>query len=167
MRKILGFGKRARRVTFGLALGVGALAATSACRTTQVPAGAAMRVSADEAGAPDATQAVERFLLAARAPDTRTMALLFGDAAGTIATRAPAADVEKRMQVLACYLAHDRFRVIDRFAGAGQELVTRVELSQRDLAATTRITVVPGPRGRWFVREFDIQPLGDFCRPRG
>ena len=92
----------------------------------------------------------------------------FGTRAGPTTTRDPAADVEKRMIALACYLQHDAARVLGDVPGvatAGDRTVT-VELRQRELVRQTRFTVVPGPGGRWFVEAFDIDAVSDLCRPR-
>lgn len=163
VRKILGFGAAATCV----AALAGALGVT-ACRPPAAGSGGApVRVAAGEGGAPDGRGAVERFLRAAGDGDTRAMSLLFGTAAGPVAARDPANEVEKRMRALACYLRHDRARVVDEYPGAGQERVVRVELAQRELTRATRFTVVPGGRERWYVQQFDIEPLADFCRAPG
>ena len=96
------------------------------------------------------------------------MGLLFGTAAGPIAARDAAPDVEKRMRALACYLGHDSARVVDDLpaTGAGARRVVTVALRQGELARESRFTVVPGPRGRWYVEAFDIERLSDFCRTR-
>lgn len=96
------------------------------------------------------------------------MGLLFGTAAGPVAARDGATEVEKRMRALACYLNHDASRVVDDLpaVGGGARRVLTVALRQRELARETRFTVVPGPRGRWYVEAFDIDRLSDFCRPQ-
>lgn len=111
---------------------------------------------------------MEQFLSAARGTDVRAMGLLFGTAAGPIAGRDPADEVEKRMRALACYLAHDQARIVDDLpaVGAGPRRVVAVALRQGELARETRFTAVPGPNARWFVESFDVERLSDFCRPR-
>jgi hypothetical protein len=124
-------------------------------------------VSAADAGAASASAAVTEFVGAARSNDARTMALLFGTAAGPVAGRDAPPDVEKRMRALACYLAHDQARVIDDLpaVGAGARRLVNVALRQRELARDVRFTVVPTAGGRWLVESFDIERLADFCRP--
>jgi hypothetical protein len=151
------------------------LVATAACRATAPAAGAptgSTGVTGTSAGvldtgvgAADGPAAVDRFLGAARASDVQGMARVFGTAAGPIGEREPAADVEKRMRALQCYLAHDASRFLGASPGAGGKQVLLVELRQRELTRQTRFTVVPGPGRRWFVESFEINSLSDFCRP--
>lgn len=132
------------------------------------PAGGAATGGVAQPGGASSSQAVEGFLRAAQATDARTMSGYFGTRDGPTTGRDPAADVEKRMIALACYLQHDADRVLGDVPGvssAGDRTVT-VELRQRELVRQTRFTVVPGPGGRWFVQAFDIDAVSDLCRPR-
>jgi hypothetical protein len=133
----------------------------AACRTAAPAAGAA----GADAGGPDAAGAVERFLTAARSGDIPAMGRLFGTSSGPIAGRDPADQVEKRMRALQCYLTHDGSRILGSQLGNGSSQVLTVELKQRELVRQTRFTVVPGPQRRWYVESFDINALGEFCRP--
>lgn len=151
---------------------LGVLSAVAGCGGSASARGAtrpgATGVAPSDAGAASAGGAVEQFLSAARVGDVRAMGLLFGTAAGPVAARDAAPDVEKRMRALACYLGHDSARILDDLpaVGGGARRVLTVALRQRELARETRFTVVPGPRGRWYVEAFDIDRLSDFCRPQ-
>jgi hypothetical protein len=160
MRKILGFAALVALSAPGLAgCRSGGTGAGTASGPVQAP-------PPGEGGAATSTAAVQRFLQAARTSDFRTMGWTFGTTQGAISGRDGANDVEKRMRALGCYLAHDRLQVVDDVPAGGSERVVTVELVQRDLTRRTRFTTVPGPRGRWFVRAFDVEPLSDFCRPQ-
>ncbi len=135
----------------------------AACRAS-APAPAPAAVDT-RAGAGTPSGAVEGFLQAARATDVPTMARLFGTSGGAITEREAADAVEKRMRALACYLTHDGARIVDNVVGVGQGRALTVELRQRELTRRSRFTVVPGPAGRWYVEQFDINALSDFCRP--
>lgn len=175
--KILGFAarrtspRRADRPAIGRALALVAVlaaAGTSGCRSggaRTADSGPVQAPGAGQAGAVSSAAAVERFLGAARANDYRTMGAVFGTREGAIAARDGANDVEKRMRTLACYLGHDRVQVLDDLPAGGAERIVMVELTQRELVRRSRFTAVPGPRGRWYVRQFEIEPLADFCRP--
>jgi hypothetical protein len=148
------------------------LAGPAACggarRAAEAGGGRVARVSPADAGAASAAGAVSEFLSAARAADVRAMGLLFGTAAGPVAGRDGAIEVEKRMRALACYLAHDSARVVDELpaVGGGARRVLTVALRQRELARESRFTAVPGPSGRWYVEAFDVERLSAFCRPQ-
>ncbi|MDF1505567.1 hypothetical protein [Roseisolibacter sp. H3M3-2] len=156
------------RKIVGPALVVAATLVLPACRAS---APAAVVTSAGEpvadprAGAGSASAAVEGFLRAARANDPTAMARLFGTTAGPITEREAADAVEKRMRALACYLTHDASRIVDNLVGVGQGRALTIELTQRELTRRSRFTVVSGPGGRWFVEQFEIDKLSDFCRP--
>lgn len=125
--------------------------------------------AARQAGGTTSSAAVEAFLRAAQGPDANAMSGYFGTRAGPTTLRDPAADVEKRMIALACYLRADTYSVLSDVPGvtAGNDRTVTAELRQRDLVRRTRFTVVPGPGGRWFVNAFDIDAVSDLCRPRG
>lgn len=158
MHKILGPGAARAATLAAVFAGTVGLGAGCGARQPRLVAGV-------ELGGPAPGQAVERFLVAARTGDVRTMAAVFGTSSGSVAARDPAPEVEKRMRALACYLGHDRARLIDDAPAVRAGRVLTVELTQRELVRRPRFTVVAGPRGRWYVESFDIETLSDFCRP--
>jgi hypothetical protein len=158
---------RVRKIV-GSALVVAATLVLPACRASApVAVSASQPVVDGRAGAGTPSAAVETFLQAARATDVPGMSRLFGNASGPITEREGGDVVEKRMRALACYLNHDGSRIVDNVVGVGQGRALTVELKQRELTRRSRFTVVPGPGGRWFVEQFDIDKLSDFCRPSG
>ncbi len=155
------------RKIVGSALVVVATLALPACRAAAPVAGGSGSAPVAQAGPGAGTPsgAVEGFLQAASANDPSAMARLFGTAGGPITEREGAEAVEKRMRALACYLTHDGSRILDNLPGVGAGRAITVEIKQRELTRRTRFSVVPGPGGRWFVEQFDINSLSDFCRP--
>ncbi|HEY0777475.1 MAG TPA: hypothetical protein VGD56_05860 [Gemmatirosa sp.] len=140
----------------------------AACSSAPRSAPQPVAVAASGPGGVTSTAAVEGFLRAAQTTDARAMSNYFGTRAGPTTMRDPAADVEKRMIALSCYLAHDSARVLGDVPGigaAGERTVT-VELRQREIVRQTRFTAVSGPGNRWFVQAFDIDAVSDLCRPR-
>lgn len=154
---------RVRKIV-GSVLVVVATLGLPACRSA-APAPSSAPVAQAGPGAGTPSGAVEGFLEAARATDVPTMTRLFGTSGGPITEREGAEAVEKRMRALACYLTHDTARILENVPGVGQGRAIAVELKQRELTRRTRFSVVPGPGGRWFVEQFDINTLSDFCRP--
>ncbi len=153
------------RKIVGSALVVVATLALPACRTAAPAAVGSAPVAQAGPGAGTPSGAVEGFLQAASANDPSAMARLFGTANGPITERESADAVEKRMRALACYLTHDGARILENLPGVGAGRAIAVELKQRELTRRTRFSVVPGPGNRWFVEQFDINALSDFCRP--
>jgi len=128
--------------------------APAACRTA-APGGLA-------AGSPAPVDAVQRFVGAARAQDTRTMLTLWGTSKGIVDN---SDDAEKRMTIFQCFLGHEEARVVTDAPALGDSRAVTVELRQGALTRQTRFTTVQGPGARWFVESFDINALRDFCRP--
>jgi hypothetical protein len=153
-------GKTVRKILAALAL-----VATAACRTAAPGSVGRGGATGADTGGPDAPGAVERFLTAARSGDIRTMGQVFGTSNGAISGRDAAADVEKRMRALQCYLMHDGSRVVGTQLGSGSSQILTVELKQRELTRQARFTAVAGPQRRWYVESFDINALTEFCRP--
>ncbi|MGZ8379586.1 MAG: hypothetical protein ACXW05_14980 [Gemmatirosa sp.] len=152
------------RKIVGSALVVVATLVLPACRSA-APIQGSTPVAQAGPGAGTPSGAIEGFLQAASANDPNAMARLFGTAGGPITEREGSEAVEKRMRALACYLTHDGSRIVDNLPGVGAGRAITVELKQRELTRRTRFSVVPGPGGRWFVEQFDINSLSDFCRP--
>ena len=134
---------------------VALVALTSACRTA-MPGGV-------PAGAPAPMDAVQRFVGAARAQDTRSMMALWGTTKGIAGT---GEDAEKRMIIFQCFLGHDAARVLSDAPSLGAGRNVSVELRQGQLTRQTKFTAVQGPGGRWFVESFDINAVSDLCRPQ-
>jgi hypothetical protein len=116
-------------------------------------------------GAETGVAAVERFLGAAKARDTRGMSAVWGTAEGPMQGRVNDEETEKRMIVLQCFLTHDQARVTGELAAVGGGRQVTVELRQRELVRPTRFTAVSGPGARWYVESFDIEAVRDLCRP--
>ena len=130
------------------------VAATPACRSAAVGGIAA--------GAPAPSDAVQRFVGAARAQDTRSMLALWGTSKGTVSD---ANDAEKRMIIFQCFLGHESARLVSDVPSMGAGRAVSMELRQGAITRQTKFTAVQGPGGRWFVESFDINALTDLCRP--
>ena len=142
-----------RKISALALVALGAL--TSGCRTA-APGGL-------PAGAPAPSDAVQRFVGAARAQDTRSMLALWGTAKGSVGT---GDEAEKRMIIFQCFLGHDAARVLGDVPSLGAGRAVAVELRQGQLTRQTQFTAVQGPGGRWFVESFDINAVSDLCRPQ-
>lgn len=116
-------------------------------------------------GAADARAAVERFLNAARAKDGPLFGAVWGTAKGSARDAMDRDELQKRQQVLFCLLAHEQSRIGAPGVAEGGRQQFPVELRSGLRTANTRVTAVPGPGGRWFVENVDVEPLRDLCRP--
>jgi hypothetical protein len=118
------------------------------------------------AGASNARQALDGFLNGVRAQDLQVMSNYWGTAEGPARDRLDRAELEKRELTMACYLAHDRIRVIDDTPRAGDRRLYTVELTYGTISRTTEITTVKGPADRWYVENADIRQTQGLCEAR-
>lgn len=117
-------------------------------------------------GAADAAASVRAFLAAAKAQDLQAFSTVWGTDQGPARDVIPREELEKREIFLLKCLAHDSYRIIRDSPATGGKRGFAIELRRRDLTRTTNFYSVPGPAGRWYVENFDIEPLQDFCLGR-
>lgn len=117
-------------------------------------------------GAPNPRAALDGFLNGVRAQDLQVISTYWGNAQGPARDRFERSELEKREITMACYLAHDRVRVIDDSPRAGDHHNFTVELSFGTTSRTTEIITVKGPSDRWFVEDADIRKTQALCEAR-
>lgn len=125
-------------------------------------------VSGAATGAVDARTAVLGFITAGQTKDLQTMSALWGSVDGAvrntnIMTRE---DMERRELIMMCYLDHETHQILNESPSENDERKFTVEFRRGPLTRTTNFFAVAGPAGRWYVREFDIEALAEFCRTR-
>ena len=118
------------------------------------------------AGSTSARAAVEAFLTAVRAQDLRGMSAVWGNDKEPTAAHVKRDELEKRLIVMQCMLAHDKWAYSEERArlitGGRQEYL--VTLQQKQLTGKTTFTTVVGQGGRWFVEDIKLDGVKDFCR---
>jgi hypothetical protein len=78
----------------------------------------------------------------------------------------PRDEMEKRELVMLCYLAHDSHTIISDAQAPNNERVVAAQLKHGPLTRTANFYAVAGPNGRWYVRQFDMESLTDFCKAK-
>ncbi len=119
-------------------------------------------------GAADSRSAVETFLSTVRAGDLQALALIWGTAEG------PARDagfgreeLEQRELIMIWCMNHDSAQIGGELPHGERGRAYRVDLTRGQRTRTTTMYTVPGPGGRWYVENVDLDPaLRDFCRER-
>ena len=124
---------------------------------TTVPAGA---------GGATPREALQKFMTSAKVQDLDAMSNVWGTSQGPIRSTTSRQEWEQREVILMGCLKHDSYRVVSESPAAGGERVMVVELRFRDLTRSTNFYAVPGPEQRWFIRQFDIEPLQAICQRR-
>ena len=127
----------------------------------------AARPSSSANGAADATAALSAFLGAAKMQDIQAMSRVWGSPSGLVRDAQPWGDVEKRLIIMQCYLKHDSYKVIRESPVAGGGRTYTVQLTLGSLSRSSDFTAVPGTGGRWFLQDFQPEPLNDLCAKRG
>jgi hypothetical protein len=117
-------------------------------------------------GAPDARAALDGFLNGVRAQDLQVISNYWGNSQGPARDRLDRAELEKRELTMACYLAHDKVRIIDDSPRTGNRRNFTVELSYGTTSRTTEIVTVQGPSDRWYVENADIRQTQALCEAR-
>lgn len=136
------------------------VAATSCRRQVVTPPSA---VDTNASGGATARDAVQRFMVAAKAQDLQAVSLVWGTANGPARASMKQDELEMRIVSFLGCLKHDSYMVrSDGPASAGERSMS-VELKFRDLTRSTNFYVTPGPSNRWYVRAFDLESLRDIC----
>ena len=154
--------------TFAL-LAVLAACATSPARTNSPAPQPAVAPSGSSTGAADARGAVLAFLDAAKNGDLQALSAVWGSTAGSVRDvgSIPREEMEKRELVMLCYLGHDSHQILSDAQAANNERVVSAMLRRGPLTRTANFYAVAGPGGRWYVRQFDMEPLTDLCKAKG
>jgi len=117
-----------------------------------------------EPGARSSEAAVTQFLAAARAQDLQAMSAMWGNSESLVRDRADRQELERRLIVMTCHLKHDESRIGPSRRGEGGRILHDVELTQGPKRATSTFTTVRNSKSdRWFVENFDIEALQEFC----
>ncbi|MBY0492194.1 MAG: hypothetical protein K2R93_20305 [Gemmatimonadaceae bacterium] len=117
-------------------------------------------------GAASAKGAVEAFLVAVNKQDLQGMSGLWGNANGLARDQLKREELEKRLIIIQCLLAHDRYRYVEespRLSTGGRQNF-QVELTKGSNKAIAPFTAVPSKGGRWLVEDVDVTKLREFCR---
>ncbi len=164
------------RLVKSLVLAAGAALSLSACAkqvvgtATSLPGNAPAPTVSDAApstvGAASAKGAVDAFLSAVNKQDLQGMSGLWGNANGLARDQLKREELEKRLIIIQCLLANDRYRYLEdtpRLSTGGRQNF-QVELTKGSNKAATAFTTVPSKGGRWLVEDVDVTKLREFCR---
>jgi hypothetical protein len=143
--------------------------ATSPARTTSPAPQPAVAPSGSGTGGADARTAVLAFLEAAKNGDLQALSAAWGSTQGSVRDvgAMPREEMEKRELVMLCYLSHDTHQIVSDALAPNNERVVVVQLRRGPLTRTANFYAVAGPGGRWYVRQFDMEALTDFCKAKG
>jgi hypothetical protein len=139
-------------------LAIATLLVVAGCRGHTAASGPAR-----QGGANSPRDAIERFMSTAKAQDYDGMGLVFGDNRGPARGSIAKVDLEKREFIFMRCLRHDRFQIGGETATPTGTRVLAAQIWFKDLTASTNFTVVEGPSGRWYVKEFKIDDVQPIC----
>ena len=117
-------------------------------------------------GAPTARAAVEMFLAAGKAQDLEALGRIWGTSSGPAAATLDRTVREQREVIMMPCLKHDTFQVVAEVTSAGVNRVLSVELSYKDLTASSNFIATQGPGSRWYVQQFEPKDLQMICVAR-
>ena len=102
-------------------------------------------------------------MAAAKLQSVQSLALWWGDSQGPTRDAMAKDELEKRELIMLKCLKHDRYDVVGDAPATGGARDVIVNVTYRDAENTTHLTVVPGPRSRWYVQNVDLKPLHSIC----
>lgn len=115
-------------------------------------------------GAPSPRAALDRFLETIKQQDIQATASIWGTQKGPAREQIERVELEKRIIIMQCYLAHDSFNVLNDSPGEDDKRSFLVQLSSRGRTAQTTFVAVEGPSDRWYIESADLTPVQEFCR---
>lgn len=142
-------------------------AVLTACRTSPepapMPAGGGGAV-----GAASPRAAVDAFLGTVNTGDLQALSLIWGNADGPVRNSGIGREeLERRELIIIWCTRNDSHRIVDELPHGERGRAFQVALTRGAKTLTTQMYTVPGPGGRWFVENVDMDPaLRDFCRER-
>lgn len=150
------------------ALALIAIAACTSQTTTKVSTAPKPAVPG-QPGAADPRTAIAGFLGAVKTQNLQELSAYWGTKDGAVRDLGSMSrdEMEKRELLMMCYLRHDSYRIATEAPAAADERVFAVQLTAGTLTATTNFYAVVSSKGRWFVRQVDLEPVAEFCRRKG
>jgi hypothetical protein len=118
-----------------------------------------------EGGAASSAQAVAQFLAAAKSQDLQAVGAVWGNEESPTRDRIEREEYERRVLIMMCHLRHDAASVGAAAPGEQGRVLHRAELSQGEKTASVQFTTVRNRKsGRWYVFDFDLGAVREFCR---
>jgi len=154
---------------------LGSVACKKTVETTVAPAPSAAASAAlakplepGQIGANSSRGAVVAFMDAVKVQDLRGMSAMWGNADGPTANRIKRDELEKRLIVIQCLLAHEKWEFAEdnpRLSTGGRQefIVSLQRKGAKDLGRTT-FTTVAASGARWFVEDISIGDIKESCR---
>lgn len=119
-------------------------------------------------GATSSRSAVDTFLATIRTGDLQALALIWGTSAGPARDQGMGREeLEQRELIMIWCINHDSATVGGELPHGETGRAYQVTLNRGQRSRTTTVYTVPGPGGRWYVENVDLDPaLRDYCRER-
>jgi hypothetical protein len=119
-------------------------------------------------GGASARDALNKFLAAVKVQDVQALSNIWGTkdggAAATDRRYMTVEVMEQRLIIMIRCARHDSWTVKSETPLAGGDRQFTVELKLRNSVATTDFVAVPGPGGRWFIKEYGIEQTMPICQ---
>jgi hypothetical protein len=131
----------------------------AACRTVTIVQEPSPSATPNAPGAANHRAAVDAFFAAVRSGDLQAAGSVWGSKDGAARDLMGRDEMERRLLIIQCYLAHQNMRVIGSPRTKGDSAFYRVELVQTARTQQTDVITVQGPRSRWFVADPKIAGL--------
>jgi hypothetical protein len=145
-------------------IGLGLFLLAAACqRKVEVSSPSPSGSAAGQPGAATTTAAITAFMNAAKSEDLQAIGNYWGTAAGPAREQMTRSEFEMRAFYIVKCVRHDSFQVLSETGAAGGRRVANVQIKKGPLTKLSNFTVIPGPGGRWFVENLELEPLTQIC----
>jgi hypothetical protein len=151
-------------------MGVGALLLVACQPRTVVssPDPATGAASVGAIGGATTTAALAAMMTAAKAEDLQAVGAVWGDPEGLAREKMTRSEFEMRAYIMVKCLRHDKYDVLTEGNAANGRRVMNVQVTKDTpkgpLTKASNFTLARGPKGRWFVENFEIEPLTPICQ---
>lgn len=114
-------------------------------------------------------EALSAFMTAAKSEDLQAVGAIWGDADGLTREKISRSEFEMRAYIMVKCLRHDKYATLTEGSAAGSRRVMSVQVTKDGgprgvITKASNFTFARGSQGRWFVENFEIEPLTPICQ---
>ena len=115
-------------------------------------------------GAASHREAVTKFLQAAKVQDVQALASVWGTAErGAARGFMEPRELEMRAIYMMKCLKHDSYVILTETPAVGEKRIFATQLKYRNVTAVSDFTTTPGPNGRYYLLQLDLEKLNAIC----
>lgn len=120
--------------------------------------------NANAPGAANHREAVTKFLQAAKVQDVQALANVWGTAdRGAARSFMDPQELEMRVIYMMKCLRHDSYAILTETPAVGDKRIFAIQVKYRNVTGVSDFTTTPGPNGRYYLLQLDLEKLSAIC----